>query len=60
MWRRKGTFGLGSGTRRLTVDECYVFQSGIEDGELGKDGKDGKHLRDWAGCQLRQRPQHWE
>jgi hypothetical protein len=32
----------------LTVDECRVFQSRIEDGELGKLGKDGKHLRDWA------------
>ena len=52
MWRREGTFGYGSDSRCLTVDECGVFQSGIEDGELGKDGKHGKHLRDWAGCHL--------
>jgi hypothetical protein len=30
----------------LTVDACRVVQSGIEDGELGKLGKDGKHFRD--------------
>ena len=55
-WRREGTFGHGSGMRRLTVDECEVFQSGIEDGELGELGE---LLRDWAGCHLRQFLHHW-
>jgi hypothetical protein len=35
----------------LTIDERRVFQSGIEDGELGKLGK---LFRDWARSSLRQ------